>query len=662
MHSEQSRIGYRPDVDGLRALAVLAVIGFHAFPRFVPGGFVGVDVFFVISGFLISGILFTQCEQGRFDLAGFYVRRIRRILPALIVVLMAVAVVGLLVLTREDYKELQEEIGAGAFFLSNIQFWRSAGYFDAPSELKPLLHLWSLGIEEQFYLMWPPLVYLCWKRRFSVFAVAIAIVVLSFSLNVALITRHAVADFYLPTSRIWELLLGGVLAHVICFRREGQEQPRAANIIGWAGLLLILLAAALLHKGSPYPGWWAALPTMGTALLIWAGAGAWVNRAILSRRSVVYIGLISYPLYLWHWPLLSFLQITEAGSPSSALKASAVGLSFVLAALTYHAVERPIRTSVSRRTPVRIAALVMLLVAVGSTSLYSRRTNTFAPSAPYLIAGIYSRIPSPRHNPSCTRQFTNAEYCQVYNTGMTVTTALVGDSHAEHFFTGVGAHLATRGENVVHLGQSGCPPLMEIERFTVGGSDTCRAFSNGLITYVANHADIKRVILSFKGAVYVTGRGWDVDDVVFRVAGTDLPPEESMKRALVLTVEYLIRHQKEVWLILQVPELRFNLTQCFTRPFSFEKRIRTPCAVPRDSVTVRQAGFRRAVQQVQQQIPSLHVFDPLPYLCDERWCYAILDNELLYVDDNHLSREGSLFFADKFHFDSARTSMASSHQ
>jgi hypothetical protein len=256
----------------------------------------------------------------------------------------------------------------------------------------------------------------------------------------------------------------------------------------------------------------------------------------------------------------------------------------------------------------------------------------------------------------------SAEYCQVYTPGLKVTTALVGDSHAEHFFTGVGAYLATAGENVVHLGQSGCPPLMDIERFNVGGSDTCRASSNELITYVANHADIKRVILSFKGAVYVTGRGWDVDDVVFRAAGTELPPEESMAQALRLTVEYLIRHQKEVWLILQVPELRFNLTQCFDRPFSFEKRVRTPCAVPRDSVTVRQAGFRRAVQQVQQQVPALNVFDPLPYLCDDRWCHAIVGNELLYVDDNHLSREGSLFFADKFHFNPSRTSIASSQQ
>jgi hypothetical protein len=240
-----------------------------------------------------------------------------------------------------------------------------------------------------------------------------------------------------------------------------------------------------------------------------------------------------------------------------------------------------------------------------------------------------------------------------------ITTALVGDSHAEHFLAGLGAFLAKKGENVVHLGHSGCPPLFDIERFTVGGHDTCRTISNSLMTYVASNPDIKRVVLSFKGAVYVTGRGWDIDDLVFRAAGTALPPEESMRDALQRTVEQMIAHQKEVWLILQVPEMRFNLAQCFPRPFSFEKRIRTPCAVGRNDVVARQAGFRRAVQQVQQQIPSLRVFDPLPYLCDNQWCYAVVGSELLYVDDNHLSREGSLFFTDKFHFEPARAMVSS---
>ncbi len=694
--SQVSRISYRPDIDGLRAIAVLAVVGFHASPRFVPGGFVGVDIFFVISGFLISGILFAQVEQGRFDLAEFYTRRIRRIFPALVVVLAACWVMGWFALVQDEYIQLEKHVAGASAFVANFIFWNEAGYFDAPSGLKPLLHLWSLGIEEQFYLIWPPLIYFWWKRGLNFVSLIVSIIVVSFLLNVLIAGQHAETAFYLPHTRIWELLLGSALAYVECFRHEPvdsfvnrmvfaspahYDERSVANLKAWVGLSLIFLAVLGLDKGAAFPGWWAAvpgmrpfvavvgldqgtiypgwwalLPTLGTGLLIWAGAAAWVNRAILNRRALVYLGLISYPLYLWHWPLLSYLEITESGHASRALRAYAVALAFLLAWLTYVAIERPIRRTVRSKAQFgRLAPVAIALLLIGSLSFWAANTNAWTSRKPVFATEVDPRFASPRHDAQCSQQFpTDGEYCQQYASGVKVTTALLGDSHAEHFLPGVGAYLSKRGENVVHLGESGCPPLLDVERFLNGQRDTCRAANNSVLDYVGKTGDLSKVVLSFRGAATVSGKVFGTVEgdqrVVFRIAGTSLSPEDSMRVALERTVDYLVQKHKQVWLILQVPELGFDIRECAGRPFSFEQKIRNPCAVPKADVLGRQALYRQIVSEVRQKIPSLQVFDPLQYLCDERSCSAIVDGRLLYRDSNHLSRAGSLFFADKFTF------------
>jgi peptidoglycan/LPS O-acetylase OafA/YrhL len=644
---------YRRDIDGLRAIAVLAVIGFHAFPRAVPGGFVGVDVFFVISGYLISGILFREAERG-IDLAEFYVRRVRRIFPALVVVLTAVTVSGRLVLTNADYSALQKHIAAGATFVSNFVLWREAGYFDAPSRLKPLLHLWSLGIEEQFYLFWPPIMYFCAKRKVHAGKVAAAIALVSFILNCAFVRSAQSAAFYSPVTRMWELLLGALLAYPRG-RNPDQIFPRSvAGPSAWIGVMLIGAALYALTNRVLYPGWWALLPTIGTALVIGAGPASWPNRYVLARGPLVAIGLISYPLYLWHWPLLVLIQITEGGAPSAPLKSAAVGVSLILATLTYLLVERPIRRGVSVRTPWKVAAIVASLLLVGGASLAGWQLGWFKPAAPYLVAGVYIQMPSPRQDLACRARFpTSGEYCQQYASANPVTTALLGNSHAEHFLEGVGAYLATKGENVVHLGESGCAPLIDLQRFVNGTNDTCRVVDNSVISLVVNDSAIHRVILSFNGVAMATGTVYRPGEGAYQtmeLAGTMLPPEDSLRIALERTVRMFSARGKAVWLLLQVPEMDFGLAECIPRPFSFEHKNRTPCAVLRSRVVARQSTYRQIVREATEHVPELHVFDPLPYLCDDQWCYAIRNGDLLYADDNHLNREGSTLFAGKFAF------------
>jgi peptidoglycan/LPS O-acetylase OafA/YrhL len=328
---------YRPDIDGLRAIAVMLVVNFHAFPEAMPGGFIGVDIFFVISGFLITGIILRELDQQRFSLLAFYNRRIRRIFPALIVVLCATLVLGWLWMLPAAYAQLSTDVFASAAFFSNIALLLQSGYFDIESGKKPLLHLWSLGIEEQFYLFWPLILMLAARWRLSLLAVASVLGVASFGLNVALIGPDPVATFYLPFTRAWELLAGATLA---CGWNQLRHTSAASNWRAAAGVLLIAIAAGVLDSKSAFPGWWTVLPVGGAALMLSAPM-AWGCRHLLASTAMVRIGLISYPLYLWHWPLLVFFGIVKFAPLTLLERALIVGLSFALAWLTYRLIEIP---------------------------------------------------------------------------------------------------------------------------------------------------------------------------------------------------------------------------------------------------------------------------------------------------------------------------------
>ncbi len=362
---------YRPDIDGLRAVAVICVVGYHAFPSVVLGGFIGVDIFFVISGYLISSIILSSLNTGCFSLYEFYVKRVRRIFPALFVVMFASLVWGWFMLFPAEYVMLGKQVAAGSAFIANILFWRESGYFGTSSELKPFLHLWSLGIEEQFYFVWPLILLVSFKLGRRVTLVTLLLILLaSFLLNAAMVTGKPTATFFLPVTRFWELLIGAFLAYISIFnggvgkvllarfapKDRDIVEGKLAETMSWIGASLLLGGCLLIDNKRLFPGWWALLPTAGTFLVIAAGPHTWFGRNILAARAMVAIGLISYPLYLWHWPLLSFLKI-ELGELSVAVRFSAVALAFFLAWTTYKFIEKPLRTS--KFPP------VFLLLAVG---------------------------------------------------------------------------------------------------------------------------------------------------------------------------------------------------------------------------------------------------------------------------------------------------------
>jgi peptidoglycan/LPS O-acetylase OafA/YrhL len=485
---------YRPDIDGLRAAAVLAVLGYHYFPRNFPGGFVGVDVFFVISGFLICGIILDDLQSATFSLWNFYSRRIRRIFPALIVVLAALLVFGWFALFPDEYRALGKHVFGGSAFISNFLLWREAGYFDVVAKAKPLLHLWSLGIEEQFYIVFPLLLWGCAKKHFRIVAVIIALYLASFMENMHRLP-NPVLNFYSPLARAWELLAGALLCKLmrhplstelgrkldifagkIIYENERENDSRNLGLfLALLGVILLIAALLIARDNRPYPGWYALLPVSGAMFLIAAPSNP-ISGRLLANRPAVFIGRISYPLYLWHWALISCAFILngglDTGSWSTWLpRAGLAAASFALAALTYVLVEKPIRFGAWARKG-KIYALIFAMATVGLAGLYIYARDGLPER------GIGSmdypqdyRANVPFFDEACQAytgiseaEFSDVPFlCRLSSGHGPATVALIGNSFAWSASYGVEKFNSLRGLNTLLLARGTLPLLLGTE-------------------------------------------------------------------------------------------------------------------------------------------------------------------------------------------------------
>ncbi len=455
----------------------MLVVCFHAFPEAMPGGFIGVDIFFVISGFLITGIIVRELGQKRFSLLGFYGRRIRRIFPALITVLLAVLVLGWLWMLPAAYAQLSSDVFASAAFFSNIALMLQSGYFDLESGKKPLLHLWSLGIEEQFYLLWPLILLLVARMRLPFLAVAAVIGVASFALNVALIGPDPVATFYLPFTRAWELLAGAALA---CGWRHLGQTGAASNWRAAVGLLLVAAAAAVLDSKSPFPGWWAVLPVAGGALLL-SAPEAWGCRHLLASTTFVRIGLISYPLYLWHWPLLVFFGIIKFAPLTLLDRGLVVGLSFVLAWLTYRFIEIPFRFG--RPALLRIVSLcsgMALVAAAGGVIVEGRGFDFRLPPEIREMTDVRTDSSKWRVHEcllDLSHETSFADSC--VDRGRRPLVFVWGDSTAGALLPGLRKAQETNDFGIAQFTSSSCVPALNTD---VAGVPNCRAINDKILS------------------------------------------------------------------------------------------------------------------------------------------------------------------------------------
>jgi peptidoglycan/LPS O-acetylase OafA/YrhL len=627
---------YRPDIDGLRAIAVLSVVIYHAFPNTLKAGFMGVDIFFVISGYLISSIIFENMGRGSFSFEQFYGRRIKRIFPALTLVLLSCLVFGWFGLLGDEFKQLGKHMAAGAGFVSNFFFWQESGYFNNAAETKPLLHLWSLAIEEQFYIFWPLLVWLTWKRKTLFLVLFAALLIGSLAYNVYLVRPDPTATFYSPATRIWELLVGVLLAYISTQALAGTAKPRQFSqrfrqTASTLGVILLAFALFKIDKGRPFPGTWAMLPVLGTFLLIFAGPTAWFNRFVLSNRLLVWIGLISFPLYLWHWPILSFMRIVESGAPEPIFRNIALVLSVLLAWMTYYFVEKPIRSD--GKSGLKIAVLASLVTALGMAGLAIYLNNGIPARAAAQINGVNSWDNLTFATPCkfITNGSNHDDWCNIGNApDKPPTTVLIGDSVGNNFAPMLQSYSEQSGNSAFVFRQFGrgfCHGFAEI------GYENCQELVKETHAYIEKTPSIDTIILAANWPLYANG---------FERVGSTPISSQQFKAAFEKSVAYYQSLGKRV-IVFLAPPVGANPRACLTRPIRLSDKSSCNLAL---AEALHNDGPYRAYFAMYLKSIKVDTFDPFKYMCNETSCKVTDGTRIYYVDHEHFSVFGGQFLAD----------------
>ncbi|MGJ0557894.1 acyltransferase family protein [Methylocystis sp.] len=632
---------YRTDIDGLRSIAILTVLAFHAFPGKFKGGFVGVDIFFVISGFLISRIIFSDLENKNFCVKDFYIRRARRIFPALIIVLLSVLLLGRHALFLDEYRALGFHAAAGSAFVMNFVLNMEQGYFDTFSELKPLLHLWSLAIEEQFYIFWPILIWFLWTKLHRKFLITTIIIgVTSFALNLYTVRVDSAAAYYLPFGRFWELMIGSILAYFFVYLAHLIEL-KYKQICSFIGLSLIAVGLILIDRQKSFPGYWALLPSMGAFFIILSGPESLISK-LLSNRALVGIGLISYPLYLWHWPVFAFAKMTIVGFDSVVVKLLLILISFLLAWITYRFIETPIR---KRPANLRESALIAICLAfVGILGLLISHDNQFATLLNSHI--LPEKQSASVLSQSACEKFSIKEggewdlHCRALINGDRETFIFYGDSHAAAGYDGLAEEFSAYGFNSVMLASWGCPMLIGLSRAAI---EEHQAECERNTTYAKEAMDkifasgikVVGVAIATRGPLYMSGKNYTSNGGVFERVSVG---KDAFRSSLQETISYLGKKNVNIFYITENPELGFNPRNC-SRPLKFEL---LQCALKKSEVLLWQKDYLDALMTVS----GAGIINSIEYFCPDQICYFEDDKKhLMYRDSDHLNSYGGAWAA-----------------
>ena len=630
---------YRPDIDGLRAIAVLSVVIYHAFPDTLKAGFMGVDIFFVISGYLISSIIFENIDRGSFSFGQFYGRRIKRIFPALTLVLISCLVFGWFGLLGDEFKQLGKHAAAGAGFVSNFFLWQEVGYFNNAAETKPLLHLWSLAIEEQFYIFWPLLVWITWRRKTLFLVLFSALLLGSFAYNVSLVRLDPTATFYSPATRIWELLTGVLLAYFSTQSKLNtataspvwHSHQAARQLASTLGVLLLAIGFYKIDRGRPFPGTWALFPVLGSFLLIFAGPAAWFNRLVLANRLLVWVGLISFPLYMWHWPMLSFMRVVESETPSLGYRVLAVGLSVLLAWMTYYFVEKPIRAN--GNSAAKITVLAACVAALGLAGFMIFQNNGMPARAAAQINGVNSWDNLTFATPCkfITQGPNHDDWCNIGNApSKPPTTLLIGDSVGNNFAPMLQSYSEQAGDSTFVFRQFGrglCHGFPEV------AYENCQELVKATHGYIEKTPSVDTLILAANWPLYFNG---------FDRVGAAPVSSQQFKAAFEKNVAYYQSLGKRV-IVFLAPPVGANPRACLTRPIRLSDKSSCNLAL---AEALHNDGQYRAYFTLYLKSINVATFDPFKYLCDETSCKVTDGTRIYYVDHEHFSVYGGQFLAD----------------
>lgn len=646
---------YRADIDGLRAIAIISVVIFHAFPNFLKGGFIGVDIFFVISGYLITTIIFNDLGNGSFTLKKFYIRRIRRILPALILVLLACLVFGWFALLTEEYSQLGKHVFSGTTFISNFVFWKESGYFDELAEKKPLLHLWSLAIEEQYYVIWPLIVLFLWFKKINILIFILTLTVISFAFNI-IVTRESISTaFFLPHTRFWELLIGSVVAYLVLNGNKSLKYnflwgSYFSEIIGEGfkkilyeapsilGIILICGSIFFITDELKFPGWYALFPVIGTAFVIISPNDSWLNKSILSHRILVWIGLISFPLYLWHWPILSFARILRGNALSDWLTLLCIFLSLVCATATYFLLEKPFKFSRYKFNTLILLVLIIFVGLVGYV-IFKKNGLSFRLQNNDIIRNQFNWNSYYNKSEECQKKFPGDDYCNISNPKAAPNVAIIGDSHANHFYWGLNEFYKARDKNLINMGSGGCPPLIGIKMSGSNTSPNCYSRMRPIFELILNSKSIETVYISFWHSAYFDNRLIYSDNLRNIYAKDNY---EFFLKALDRTIKILQQHGKRVIIVYDLPDLKLNIKDCF---------IKRPI-LPKKNCTFDKNIFRDDFKEYDGLIENLVLKNKVEVFYTHKYLNNNFPVDLFgiptYRDHSHLSINGSLFFSEKF--------------
>ena len=632
---------YRPDIDGLLAFAVLSVVLFHAFPHLVPGGFVGVDVFFVISGYLITQLILAEIASNTFSISKFYARRIKRIFPALVLVLGFSLLAGWVCLNALEYQQLGFHAATSAVFISNFQFIREAGYFDNAADTKPLLHLWSLSIEEQFYVLWPVMLLALQKTKRFIGLILLALIAVSLGYSLYLWQiGDMVRDFYSPFSRFWELWLGGLLA-CMSSAHSHEKQP-FKTVAAWSGSGLMFGSVLFFNDRLPFPSYWALLPTAGAALIIYAGPSSSINRYLLAAKPIVYIGLISYPLYLWHWPLLSLARIIYSQTPPEGVRWILLGISMLLAVLTYRLIERPIRFTKNYPKAIYVLLAAMFCILLmghlinKNHGLKFRHSEKLNADPNTLVLGANRQLLKKECG---VKQETQHLFHSCFTDGKNALPqyAVLGDSKAEALAYSL-IETSNQNQSWVMMGD-----------VVVLGGDASPV-NQAAFAALEKNKDLQVIVLA--NAL----RGLFPLDSETGLIAKEIPTADIVQKVAIYTdrIQRWQRQGLKIVFVIDNPTLP-DPNSCLSGGLTSSdllntvlKRVANPnCKIKYSDHVQGTSAYQHFIQLLKQQNPSLLIYDPLPVLCDTAndVCTISKNGQFLYSYGDHISDVGGRLIA-----------------
>jgi peptidoglycan/LPS O-acetylase OafA/YrhL len=605
---------HRNDIDGLRAVAVLAVVAYHAFPNVFPGGFIGVDIFFVISGYLISSLILKNIVSSKFSFTEFYSRRINRLFPALILVLTVVLVLGFIRTIPEEFSKLGKHIFGGAAFVANYLYKFEVGYFDDAAESKPLLHLWSLGVEEQFYIIWPVVLVVAYRIRLKIGLLIFILAAGSFALCLYRLQSFPSSAFYMPQTRAWELLAGALVATFsVDHTRSPGRGRNLANFFSCIGLLSILIGFIYVDRHSTFPGWWALLPTLGTVCLILGGTYSWLGTRVLSNRTLQLIGSISYPLYLWHWVCLTLPSLMGVNAQSVYTKFILILISFVLSWVTFRFIEQPVRSQYNTPKTAILLSAAMATLGIAGLAVYYKSGSVGQISVPLLVndTGVYP----------CGSFTVKQELCVFGKLNSTETVLVYGDSHAQHL-TAALADTVGRKYRIVFISSSSC----------FFGNHPSPAYRHP-VGCLPNLEQVK-ALDNQKFKAIIRSQRWH---------GYGLDSADQIVRAAEDSILAFGLHSEKIIIVGSTANVDLK---CLKYNYYFNQASKErPCHSSDDSKSKNLLFI--SVTDAMARPPNVYFVYPYQALCPKDECEFRGNERLYYGDTHHLTKDGALLIMDK---------------